>query len=154
MLVLLQCMLGSSHHQEAVIALKEPSKSRIFGHSLSLWDGRVQVSSHEDPLLPNSYVLLKANQHLSEPHFPFFPFSMAWCKKVPNRLNVCACVGVNKFLLSSPANLSYFISYKLFRTETDASGTHGLYLEMPLEFIITIGNRAFSNVTLTRSQGQ
>lgn len=88
-------------------------------------------------------MLLKANQYLSEPHFSFFPFSKAWLKKAPNRLNVYACVVVNKFLLISPVNLPYFISYKLFRTETDASGTHGLYLEMPLEFIITIGNSLF-----------
>lgn len=79
---------------------------------------------------------------------------MAWLKGASNRLKVQVCVAVKKPLLCSHSNLAYFISYKLFRIETDASCTHGLCLEVPLEFIITMGNRAFSNVTLALSQEQ
>lgn len=57
-------------------------------------------------------------------------------------------------MLPSPSALAFFISCELFRTGTDASCTHGLCLEVPLEFIITAGNKAFSTVPLALSQEQ
>lgn len=144
---------GQLTQARGCFSTERTSKSGLFGHGLSSWLRWAQLQSHEDCLLPNFCVLLKDNQHIGQPHLLFFP-AMAWHKGASNRLKVQVCVAVKKPLLCFPSNLAYFISYKLFRTETDASCTHGLCLEVPLEFVITMGNRAFSNVALALSQEQ